>query len=304
MIFNKRHNCGLLPFIREDVHGLSPNDPQEIGWEIKLMGVDKQWNKSAGKNVTVAVIDTGCDINHPDIKDNIVDTYNAINGTKDATDDNGHGSHVCGTIAAINNNRGIVGVAPQAKIIAIKALGRNGTGSGSSVAKGIKYAVDNGADIITMSLGMPYNDMEIKKQLKYALKSNVISFCAAGNSGRSVDIMYPAKLEETFSIGAIDKNMNIGNFTCSGESLDFLAPGVDILSIIPGGKYALMTGTSMSNPFAAGVGALYLSKYKYMNNGKRMSMNEMLDMLKSGCIDTSNREKKHQGYGILKPLLQ
>ncbi len=93
----------LFPFDREDIFGASSRDPQSLGWEITKLGVDEQWSKSTGEGITVAVIDTGCDATHPDIRDNIVDQYNFINSTQGAMDDNGHGSHVCGTIAAINN---------------------------------------------------------------------------------------------------------------------------------------------------------------------------------------------------------
>ena len=100
-----RDNVSLLPFKSEDFFGLSPYDPQMKGWEITKFKVDNQWVKSTGRGIRVAVIDTGCDVNHPDIKNNIDDQYNFINNTEDATDDNGHGSHVAGTIAACNNNQ-------------------------------------------------------------------------------------------------------------------------------------------------------------------------------------------------------
>lgn len=304
MFFKSRDNCSLLPFIREDINNLSPNDPQTLGWEIKSLGVDKQWIKSKGAGVTVAVIDTGCDPNHPDIKKNLVGSYNFINNSRDASDDNGHGSHVCGTIAGIDNNRGIVGVAPQAKIIALKALDKNGTGSMKNIANAITYAADHGADIITMSLGSPGSSSAVKKAVDYACSKGCLIFCAAGNSGTKTDIMYPAKLPKTFSIGAIDENFRRTSFTCSGKSLDFLAPGVNIMSIVPNGRYALMTGTSMSNPFASGVAALYLSHYKYLNNGERMSMDEMMIKLKKDAIQlkgASNQKKELQGFGIIKP---
>lgn len=301
-----RDNAFLLPYIREDVYGLGPNDPQTLGWEIKKLEVDKQWSKSRGAGVVIAVIDTGCDPNHPDIKKNLVGSYNFINNTVDATDGNGHGSHVCGTIAAIDNGKGIVGVAPESKILALKALSDNGTGSLEHVANAIRYAADHGADIITMSLGSTYKSLEIKQSIDYADSRGCLIFCAAGNSGAEVDIMYPARFPKTFSIGAIDQNFNRTNFTCSGDSLDFLSPGVDIMSIVPNNSYALMTGTSMSNPFASGVAALYLSEYKKHNNGKKMTRDQMMDKLKENTIPLSNKtqnSRKYQGFGIIKPIL-
>ena len=306
MIFERRENrCSLLPFIREDVHGLGPNDPQTLGWEIKKLDVDKQWSKSSGAGVTVAVIDTGCDLEHPDIKSNIVGSYNFIRNTHDASDDNGHGSHVCGTIAAVNNNKGIVGVAPQAKILALKALNADGVGDLRDVGRAIAYAADKGVDIITMSLGSKDVSVEVRNAVNYATNKGCLIFCAAGNSGISQDIMYPAKFDKTFSIGAIDINFSRTDFTCSGETLDFLAPGVNIMSIVPNNSYALMSGTSMSNPFATGVAALYLSQHKYLY-GKRMTRDEMLEKLKNHAVQLKDKRyqaRKYQGFGIIKPVL-
>ena len=301
-----RDNAFLLPYIREDVYGLGPNDPQALGWEIKKLGVDKQWSKSRGAGVVIAVIDTGCDPDHPDIKKNLIGSYNFINNTPDATDRNGHGSHVCGTIAAIDNGKGIVGVAPESKILALKALNDHGNGQLSHIANAIKYAADHNADIITMSLGSTYKSLEIKKSIDYAAKKGCLIFCAAGNSGVQADIMYPAKFPKTISIGAIDQNFQRTNFTCSGDSLDFLSPGVDIMSIVPKNSYALMTGTSMSNPFASGVAALYLSEYKKLNNGGRMTRDQMMEKLKKNAIPLANKKqniRRYQGFGIIKPIL-
>ena len=111
---------GLLPYIREDVFGLSPDNAQIYGWEIKKFNIEKEWTLSRGEGVKIAVIDTGCDLNHPDIKNNLLQGINFVDINKDPQDDNGHGSHVSGTIAANDNGLGIVGVAPKAKIIPVK----------------------------------------------------------------------------------------------------------------------------------------------------------------------------------------
>ena len=300
MFFRRKNKCSLLPYIREDVYGLNPNDGQFYGWEINKFDIPSLWRKTKGEGVKVAVIDTGCDLNHHDLKDNMLEGKNFVEIGQPPMDRNGHGSHVAGTIAASDNNLGMVGVAPKAKIIPIKALGDKGGGSLDDVCKGIDWACRNGADIITMSLGSPAGHAQLAASLKNAAAKNVLVFCAAGNSGENTPIMYPAKYPESIAIGAIDVNMNRTNFTCAGEELEFLSPGKDIFSCVPGG-YAKMSGTSMSNPFASGYAALVLSYYK-----KKFSKKECVELFKQSVKDLTNpkyRSKKYQGYGILVPKL-
>jgi subtilisin family serine protease len=307
----KINNIGLLPYIREDIHGLSPDIAQFSGWEIKKFEIEKQWKYSRGEGVIVAVIDTGCDINHPDLKNNLVQGKNFVEPNKDPIDKNGHGTHVSGTIAAQDNELGMIGVAPKAKIMPIKALGDDGTGNLNNIANAIIWAADNGADFITMSLGSPNPARPLEEAISYAAKKGSVMFCAAGNSGPDVDIMYPAKYNHTISIGAIDENLERTSFTCSGETLDFLAPGHNILSCVPGNKYALMSGTSMSNPFAVGCAALLLSHTKQIKYSARESMIKTAeDYIKAfrrkakSLKDTRySGQKRYEGYGILYPVL-
>lgn len=305
MFFRKKIN--LLPYTSEEINNFYSYNPQQAGWEITQFDIPNIWKKTQGKDVKVAVIDTGCDLDHPDLKDNMLPGINIIQPKKDPEDDNGHGSHVASTIAAINNGLGIVGVAPQTKIVPIKALDSTGAGNTGNVAKSIIAAADyGGVDFITMSLGSPGPVKEIENAINYASSKGCIIFCAAGNSGPNTDIMYPAKYPNTISIGAIDRNLNRTSFTCSGDSLDFLAPGHDILGCIPGGRYALMSGTSMSNPFAVGCAALLLSYNKVSKKYILKSTQDYVKILSQHTIklsDQSHQTKKYQGYGILNPVL-
>ena len=267
-----KNNVSLLPFVRENIFGINADTCQIFGWEINKFNIKKKWEKSKGENVVVAVIDTGCDLDHPDISNNLLKGKNFIESSKDPIDDNGHGTHVISTIAAENNGIGMVGVAPKTKIIPIKSLDKNGNGNVETIVKGIAWAVDNGADIITMSLGSSNANKNIEDVIKYAVKNNVAIFCAAGNSGENYDILYPAKYEGTMSIGAIDKNLKRTNFTCSGETLDFLAPGHEIFGCVPDNTYAIMSGTSMSNPFAVGCASLLLSSLRQKDRNKKLSI--------------------------------
>lgn len=298
----RRYDCELLPYIREDIFSHSTASAQHIGWEIEKFDIESNWRKTQGEGVVVAVIDTGCDLDHPDIKDNLIEGFNVLNKSKTPIDDNGHGSHVAGTIAAVNNGIGMVGIAPKTKIMPIKALNKEGAGRSIDIANGIVLASDNGADIITMSLGSEDKDYYISKAIDIAVKKGCVIFCAAGNAGPNKDIMYPAKNPKTIAIGAIDKNLRRTRFTCAGDTLDFLAPGQDIFSIVPDNSYAMMSGTSMSNPYVVGCASLLLSYERKINSSKVLSKDEYIKYFQKCTIPLKNesqRTKAYQGYGIL-----
>jgi major intracellular serine protease len=312
MMKNRRNkkDCGLLPYDREDVYGLSTSSGQYCGWEITKFNIKDQWQYSKGEGVIVAVIDTGCDLYHDDLKDSLVQGKNFLED-KDPVDGNGHGSHVSGTIAATDNGLGMVGVAPKTKIMPLKALNDDGMGDTRAIAEAVSWAADSGADLITMSLGSPSSHPAIKQAINYACSKNVVVFCAAGNAGERSSIMYPAKYPNVVSIGAIDKNLERTSFTCSGEELDFLAPGHEIVSAVPGNKYAMMSGTSMSNPFAVGCASLLLSysrkiKYSAMD-GMLKTADDYINVFKKKSKSLSNPKytgkKEYEGYGILYPVL-
>jgi len=298
---------GLLPYTEEPLYGMSPNDPAIKSWEITKFNIPSYWKQSRGENVVVGVIDTGVDFNHEDLKNNIITGKNFIENNQEPMDVCGHGTHVSSTIAAEDNGCGIVGVANKAKIMPIKALDDNGNGNTQSIVSAIKFAADAGVDFITMSLGSPNPSRYIEDAIKYAAKKGCIIFCAAGNSGPAVDIMYPAKYDHTISIGAIDKNLNRTNFTCSGDSLDFLAPGHEIIGCIPNNKYSIMSGTSMSNPFAVGLACLLLSYNKSEKRHSLKTCEDYIEIFKKTATDLSDPRykgiKKYQGYGIIHPTL-
>jgi major intracellular serine protease len=301
-----RNNIKLLPHTVEEVFGLDVHDPQTKGWEITKLEVDKQWIKSRGEGVKIGVIDTGCDANHEDIKENIIGGYNFVQDNENFFDDNGHGSHVCGTICATDNGRGMVGVAPKSKIYSLKVMDANGNGKSKDIVKAIEFCIKYKLDIITMSLGAKNEMKDLTKIIEEANKKNILIFCAAGNSGINEDILYPARNKHTISIGAIDENFDRTPYTCSGDRLDFLSPGHNIMSILPNNRYGLMSGTSMSNPFAVGCASLYVSYLRQQKGTRLFSRQEIIDILKKNAINIPNsmyREKKYQGYGIIKPIL-
>lgn len=303
----RRKDCKLLPHIKENLYGLSPDSAQLIGWQVKEFNIESKWSQSQGENVKIGIIDTGCDFNHIDIKDNIIDGINIIDPSKDPMDDNGHGSHVAGTVAASNNGLGIVGIAPKAKIAPIKVLNGNGAGTNPDIAKGIVWAADNTMDIVTMSLGSEYPSKEIENAIIYAKSKNLIVFCAAGNSGIESEIMYPARYENTISIGAINRQLDICEFSCCGDELDFVAPGFEIISCIPNNSYAIMSGTSMATPYAVGCAALLLShrRTNLFSNNELLNLESYISIFSKNCISIKNPKysgnKRYEGNGIIRP---
>jgi len=302
-----RRECKLLPHISQPLYGLSPHDIQFLPWAIKRFDVQHAWRYSQGEDVTVAVIDTGVDLNHIDIKHNLLPGKNFVEGNLNPQDVNGHGTHVAGTIAAINNSYGMVGVAPKAKIIPIKSLGDSGSGSMRDVANGVMWAVDHGAELITMSLGSPYPSRALEHALRYAVDNKVIVFCAAGNSGNSTDINYPAKFSETIAIGSINHSLGVSDFSCCGDTLDFVSPGEDVISAAPGNKYARLSGTSMATPYAVGCAALLLSLRKKQSKITELKhKNGYIQEFSENAIPLQDKyagDRRYQGNGIIVPKI-
>lgn len=246
-----------------------PNDPR-YG---ELYGLNKiqcecAWESSVGEDVVVAVIDTGVDYNHPDIRENMWTSGNGHYGRDFSDNDgnpmdyHGHGSHVAGTIAAVGNNgTGIIGVAPKVKIMALKIF-PNAYDDVAALA--LKYAVDNGAKIINNSWGPSRrrpNAPIIEAAIDYVHAKGGICIFAAGNSNDQTKYYSPANYSKTISVGATDQNDKRAGFSNYGDKTDIAAPGKDILSLLFASRnYIEKDGTSMASPHVAGACALLLSK--------------------------------------------
>jgi subtilisin family serine protease len=303
----KRNNkrCSLFPFVREEVLSLQ-DAKQKAGWNITAFNLPKAWAKSKGEGVKVAVLDTGVDLDHPDLAKNLLPGANLVQPGRPPQDDNQHGTHVAGIIAAENNEIGMVGVAPAAKIIPVKVLDRRGNGSLLNVAQGIRWAADQGkADLICMSLGAPNPVQEVRKAIQYAQSKGVVCFVAAGNAGRTPRLFYPAEYPETVAIGSIDENFMRSGFSNTGDGLDFMAPGGRIFSTVPDNWYAVLSGTSMAAPFAVGVAALLLSYFRGKDSKAPSTANDYIEAFKSHTVPIKNGDLKNnkffQGFGIIDP---
>lgn len=280
-----------------------PNDPRyptqqnlaQINWQALRNALGPPV-----KEIVVAIIDSGVDFEHEDLRDNIYRNLSEINGQpgtdsdgngyiddivgwdfvhapelpgkgdylipdNDPRDESGHGTHVAGIIAAVaNNNAGIAGIAPEAKIMALRAGISLQTGAtflkSDDLAAAILYAVENGAHVINMSWGSAEQAFIIRDALRYAAAQNIALVAAAGNSG-TPGLFYPAGYGETIAVGAVDHQDRLASFSTTGSALDLVAPGVNILSTQPGNGYGARSGTSFAAPHISGLIALILSRY-------------------------------------------
>ncbi len=237
-----------------------PSDPHFAEqWGLAAIGAPAAWGVTTGSaDVTIAIVDTGVDLTHPDLDGKIVRGWDFVNDDADPKDDNGHGTHVAGIAAAESNNGiGVAGVSWGAWIMPIKVLNSSGSGSYADVAAGIVYAVDNGAEVINLSLGGSAPSEALRAAIQYAYSANVVVVAAAGNTGAE-GLMYPAAYPEVIAVGAVDRSVNWAAFSSYGQELDLVAPGVDIVSTCRGASYCVMAGTSMATSHVTGSVALLL----------------------------------------------
>lgn len=236
-----------------------PSDPQySAQWGLGIAGASAAWDVTRGRpDVVIGVIDTGVDLSHGDLVEN-VDTdndYDFVNEDSIAQDDEGHGTHVAGIAAAAANGKFGVGVAPSCRILPVKVLDHEGSGSSVDVARGIEWAVDHGADVINLSLGSSTPSEVIRAAIQYAQAKGVLVVAAAGNDGK-YGVDYPAAFPGVLSVGASDAEDVLAAFSNYGPEVDIVAPGVGIVSTQLGGSTTMMSGTSMATPFIAGAAAL------------------------------------------------
>jgi len=264
-------NVKLIPFIvNKELRGTATKSVYGLDM-IKAKSIWAESKKGAG--VKIAVIDSGCDINHENLKNNIIGVRNFTNEDKKnpniVIDRVGHGTHVTGIICANGNN--MTGVAPDAKIYVLKAINRTGTGKLSWVINAIKYAIEKRVDIISMSLGLSENSPKLENIIKEAVNNNIAVVCAAGNEGDgnddSFEYSYPAAYIDVISVGAVDKKGVPAKFSNTNACIDLVAPGVDIISTYPNNKFASLSGTSMATPYVSG--SLALLKNWSKNEFKR-----------------------------------
>ncbi len=268
----------------------------ELTWGVQRVRGPAAWQNTMGRGVRVAVIDTGIDTTHPDLVGQVDGGYSAITKSEALNayqDDNGHGTHVAGTIAAKRDDRGVVGVAPEARLYGVKVLDADGSGNLSDVIDGIVWAASNDMQVANMSLGAPFGSETMRRALRFAAGRGTIVVAAAGNSGGSVG--YPGAYPEAIAVSAADSEDRLAAFSSRGPEVDFIAPGVDVVSSKMGGGFASYSGTSMAAPHVAGIVALSVAQGWTGLNGP----DGVLAQLRRASRPVAELTAEQQGAGMI-----
>ncbi|OKP69522.1 serine protease [Paenibacillus helianthi] len=274
---------------------ITPNDLlfSAYQWNLPAIETEQGWNLSKGsKDVIVAVVDTGVQANHPDLKGQLLAGYNAITKTSPPDDDVGHGTHVAGIIGALTNNgEGVAGISWYNKILPVKALDNSGAGTTYSVAEGIIWAADKGAKVINLSLGNYADSQFLHDAIKYAYDRDVVIVSAAGNDNTERP-GFPAAYPEVLAVAATNATGERASFSNYGEYIDVAAPGESIASTYPDNQYAALSGTSMASPHVAALAGLVRSLNPALTN------KEVMAMMTSNAIDLGDPgHDKYYGSG-------
>lgn len=273
---------------------------QTVPWGIDRVFGDESypfptWTSSTGSGVAVAVLDTGIEETHEDLT--VAGGVNTIDDTDWGADGNGHGTHVAGTVAALDNALGVVGVAPDVSLYAVKVLDDSGSGTVASVVAGIEWSVNNGMNIISMSLGSSSDSQTMRDACDAAYSQRLLLVAAAGNdgnpAGRGDNVGYPAKYESVIAVAATDHDDNRAWWSSTGPAVELAAPGVSILSTWKGNSYNTISGTSMACPHVTGAAALVWAVNPGLSNA------DVRGILQQTAEDLG-LPATHQGYGLVR----
>lgn len=283
-----------------------PNDPMYTQlWAMPKIEAPAAWDIGTGSNtVKVGVIDTGIDLEHPDLQASLIAGKNFVNPNASPDDDHGHGTHVAGIIGAIGNNSvGVTGMNWNVQLMPLKVLAADGNGTEAAIAEAIRYAADNGVRLINMSLVMnsAFVPQTLQGAITYAAGKNVIQIAAAGNENRDSATFYPSAFSDVIAVSATDQQDNKASFSNFGDKIAVSAPGVNILSTVStpttmapclGQTYCTISGTSMASPHVTGLVALMLSK------NSSLTQSQVLSYLTSTAQDLGQFGKDpYFGYG-------
>lgn len=278
---------------------------QEAGdvrdWGLDAIGVPEAWKLSKGKGVKVAVLDTGIDLQHRDLKDQVLIAKDFTGSASGTADVQGHGSFCAAQVAGAENGVGMVGVAPEAKLVIAKVLGDRGSGLGSWIAAGVDWAIEQKVNVISLSLGSKGIDPRIEAAIKRALDAGIIVIAAAGNDGpREGTVGYPGGQNGVICVAAVDSDLKVAGFSSRGSQVMVAAPGVNIRSAYPGDRFAVMSGTSMATPYTAGVAALYVANCR--ERGVKPSVSDFVKAIQTTSKDLPPQGRDTAtGFGLIQP---
>ena len=271
-----------------------------IEWGIAKVEAPKAWMAGyTGAGVKVGIIDTGI-AQHDDLV--IAGGANFVDTASSYTDDNGHGTHVAGTVAALDNGLGVIGVAPDVQLYAIKVLNSSGSGTLSDIIEGIDFAISEQLDIINMSLGTSTDSPALHTAVDTAYSSGILVVASAGNSGKRVitvdNVGYPAKYESAIAVAATDVNNLRATFSSTGPAVEVAAPGVYVRSTYLNNSYATMSGTSMAAPHVTGHLALMIQAFP---NKTPLEIRALLQLY---VLDLGSAGRDWAfGYGLIQSFL-
>lgn len=294
------HATGFGPFRHLQIKGMPEDCPltEEIPDGVKQINAEKAWHTTKGKGIGVAVLDTGIDYNHRDLKDNYAGGVSFVPGTT-AMDDHGHGTHCAGVIAAVKNGWGVVGVAPEASLYAVKVMDKEATGRFSWAIAGIQWCMQQqGIHIINMSLGADSAPHALELICNAAWKKGLLIVAGAGNQDDTPvppwqsNVEYPARYENVIAVSSVDSSDAIAVNSARGREVDLCAPGVEIRSTDIHGKCLRRSGTSVACPHVAGVAALAWAAHRSSN----ITNAQVWDLLASTAADRG-RPGRDSFYG-------
>jgi len=260
-----------------------PNDPYvERQWALSQIQIRELWQTAnGGSEILVAVLDTGIDQDHEDLDGKVVVEANFTDSPTPG-DTYGHGTHIAGIIAACGNNGvGIVGVAPESQLMNVKVADDTGGCQASTVAKGIIWAVDNGASVINVSIEFKEPSPELEDAVNYAWSRGVVVIAAAGNEG-SESPVYPACYENCIAVAAIRQDDTLAPLSNYGDWIDVAAPGFNIYSTLPDNSYGYKSGTSFASAYVSGLAALLFSVVTDTNGDGKLN-DEIRAAIENSC---------------------
>lgn len=280
----------LPPYVINEIDAVLPMS-QTTDWGLNLLNIRKVHELGfRGKGMIVAVLDTGT-TTHADLNGAVVQTIDIVKETTAAF--NGHGLMVDGIIAARDNERGILGIAPQCSIIHIKVMGENGSGKMIWIEEGLKEVIRLKPDVVNMSLGSSSYTPTIQKLIEEVFALGIHIICAAGNDGRENSVSYPAKFPQCVAVGAVNEAGRVSAFSSQGWEIDIAAPGEKILGLGPNDSYVRASGTSFAAPACSGIYALMKEAGVALNH----------ELVKQTAIDIEQvGPDPLSGHGLINPL--